>query len=134
MRFRVLFSCLAVLKFTHGFESKYGKDLIDNGIIPPEAPKNFPYYVSSSVSVLHDKLYREIINILLDEGVFFNNDSSRSQPPFKFRTPEEIKSIIDLSLPDKRVDETTLIDIVKKVIQYSPHVSHPFKVDRHGAG
>ncbi|CAG7723111.1 unnamed protein product [Allacma fusca] len=136
MRLGFLFSCLSVLTWglTDGFESKNGEDLTDNGLIPPEPPKTYPYYVSSSVPALHDKLYREIINILLDEGVFFNNDSSRSQPPFKFRTPEEIKSLIDLSLPEERVDEAALIEIVKKVIQYSPHVSHPFKVDRHGAG
>jgi len=101
---------------------------------PPPTPDSLPAYVPVAFKPMHGKLFRDIFNLILGSGVFFNNDEERRKTPYNFKTPEQLSSMIDFRVGKRGVDQSTLLGYMKKVIAYSPHLSHPFHLAKNGAG
>lgn len=91
---------------------------------------------------LHHELYTKMVDLLLSKGLFFNGDKERREPPFQFKRPEELETLMDFTLgakpllspEDPKAGAEELLDIMEFVIDYSPHASHPFMVSKNFAG
>ncbi|XP_019857933.1 PREDICTED: glutamate decarboxylase 1-like [Amphimedon queenslandica] len=50
----------------------------------------------------------------------------RDSKVIEFRSPSEISSLVDMSLPEEPVDEDRIVEQVKSVLKYSVHTNHPY--------
>ncbi len=100
----------------------------------PAAPATLPWFTTCSWPPYHYKLYERVYKLIKEKGLFYNSAEARKQPPYKFKTPEQLRQEVDFSLGEKGVDHDTLIDYFEKLIDYSPHRSHPFFLHKDGTG
>ncbi|CAL8122326.1 unnamed protein product [Orchesella dallaii] len=104
---------------------------------PPEVspePPTLPKFTSVSWPPFHFDLYERVYKLIQEKGLYFNSEIARQQPPYLFKTPEELRQEINFTLDENPVDQDTLFDYFEKIIKYSPHRSHPFYLGRDGTG
>jgi hypothetical protein len=100
---------------------------------PPPAPTYLPPWISVAWEPGHGKLFQELFSLIKSKGLYFNTPETRSQSCFLLKSPSELKSLFDLSLgPDQMRSQQDLLTQFEKIIQYSPHTSHPFYLDGGG--
>lgn len=99
----------------------------------PPAPPTLPWFTSVSWPPLHHQIYERVYGLILERGLFFNSETAREQPPYKFKTPEELRQEIDFTLGEKGVDDNKMMEYFEKLIEYSPHRSHPFFLSKDGS-
>ncbi len=64
------------------------------------------------------------VNELIKE--YLHKYESRDSKVLEFKTPTELKKLVDLSLPNEGVGEDEIIDLCKKTLDYSVHVCKLF--------
>jgi hypothetical protein len=101
---------------------------------PPPAPTHLPPWVSVAWEPGHGKLFQELFSLIKTRALYFNTHQARAEPCFRLKSPQELQLIFDLSLSSQNPigSPSEMISLWEKVIQYSPHLSHPFYLDGGG--
>ncbi|PNF13607.1 Cysteine sulfinic acid decarboxylase [Cryptotermes secundus] len=76
----------------------------------------------------HSQFLKEAVDLMLDKAVF--DAASRTNRVVEWRSPEELKKLIDLDLPADRVSHDRLLQLLKDIIQYSVKTGHPYFVNQ----
>ena len=100
----------------------------------PPPRENYPYYVSASVPQLHNQLYKDDFQNILKDTLFFNTNANKTRSPYQLRTPAQRKREINFRLGNTRVEHKELLEMIQKVIRFSPKATHPFRIDRDSNG
>jgi len=97
---------------------------------PPNPPNSLPDYVSVPFPPLHAKLFQEVFQLILDKALFFNGEQQRRESPFQFRNPDLLRTEINFALTKEGNSQETVLQALEKLIQFSPHLSHPFYLNK----
>jgi len=92
----------------------------------PPPPTQFPSFVSAPIAGLHKQFYVDLFQLFLKKGLFFQN--KRKDPPTRFRQPDQLLHLMDLTLGDEGLSQTDLLKEFERTIDYTPHFGHPFFV------
>nr|NP_001027786.1 cysteine sulfinic acid decarboxylase [Ciona intestinalis]BAB88855.1 cysteine sulfinic acid decarboxylase [Ciona intestinalis] len=66
---------------------------------------------------------KSVFDLVLKEGVTEIND--RTKPVINFKTPSELKQILDLAIPAKPASHAQLLEYCEQVFKYSVKTGHP---------
>src|SRR5437016_210009 len=77
----------------------------------PPAPESFDPSVSAPIKALHDSFFRRLFDILIERGIYYNENDTRKESPFNFRTPEHLLKELDLTLGDDPTSDDQLLKI-----------------------
>nr|CAD7453908.1 unnamed protein product [Timema tahoe] len=72
----------------------------------------------------HGCFLRDIVELLLKEAVF--GGTRRDEPVVRWRDPEHLKEILDLSLPELPVEHKELLRAVHNTVMFSVKTGHPY--------
>ena len=98
----------------------------------PDPPESYPDYVSAPIESMHRELFVEYFKLTYSVGTYFQE--KRDEAPYNFREPEKLLKSFDFTLkdtgdgdgPSGYKDVTTLINIVRDIMYFSPHLGHPY--------
>nr|CAD7423960.1 unnamed protein product [Timema monikensis] len=72
----------------------------------------------------HGCFLRDVVDLLLKEAVF--GGTRRDEPVVRWRDPEHLKEILDLSLPELPVEHKDLLRAVHNTVMFSVKTGHPY--------
>ena len=87
-----------------------------------------------AVRSLHEDMFENMFNLLLEKGLFFNSEQRRSETPFKYQCPRCLRRLLDFKVNEIGENHTTLMEYLEEILKFSPRVSHPFYLAKSGAG
>lgn len=67
-------------------------------------------------------LYEKVTLLIKD---YLHQFEDRDSKVVEFHTPNELRKLVDLSLPEEGIEEDEIMDLCKKTLQYCVHVAHP---------
>lgn len=102
--------------------------------VPPDPPESLPPFTSVAFEPLHAQLFQNVFKLILEKGLFFNGEKERRESPYEFRSPEELKQEIDFTVMKSGNSPEDVLEILRKVIRFTPHLSHPFYLGKYTSG
>ena len=72
-------------------------------------------------------LYDRVTELIRD---YLRRYEDRNSKVVEFRTPAELRNLVDLTLPDEGVQEDEIMDLCRKTLQYSVHVGERYPVHK----
>ena len=64
-------------------------------------------------------LYEKVTLLIKD---YLHQFEERDSKVVEFHTPNELRKLVDLSLPEEGIEEDEIVDLCKKTLQYCVHV------------
>lgn len=90
------------------------------------------WYSTTPTRARHEALLRKALDVILEEAVFAGTD--RANKVCEWRDPEELRRIMDLSLPhgdgEAPADDATLLGLIQDTIKYSVKTGHPYFINQ----
>jgi hypothetical protein len=100
-----------------------------------EEEAEFPPFASVASVALHAQLFRRLFHLLLQRALFHSEGDLSKSPPFISKTPRELEAAFDFRIHQKGTSShEALLDLLAKVIEYSPKLSHPLSLSKHSNG
>ena len=103
-------------------------------IQPSDKIQILPSFTSVSVRSLHEELFEQLFNLLLNKGIFFNSKERRLESPFNYQCPTCLEGRLNFKIQENGENQTVLLEYLEEILKYSPRVSHPYYLAKCGAG